>query len=181
MGDVLMEAAPSNPRGHFEDMELYRLNERVIGSWRSPCCGHICDSDLAEYARLIGNRNRHSVWGVKDPRLCITARRLLPLLQEARIVVTSRAFESSVRSLMARDNQTRDEASRIQRLYLRERDCLLHEFTGPRLWLSYDHLVESPPAAVKRLAEFAYEGRSLPAAERMAAAARFVDRTLRHH
>ncbi len=86
MGETFLEPTHDNPRGYFEDIECVDIQERILKffniTWDNysllPSGWHQLSSMIPfrnELKALIAKRDSHSLWGIKDPRLC----RLLPL------------------------------------------------------------------------------------------------------
>ena len=85
MGDRLVAANEFNPRGHFEDLAMLRIHDRILAasgtSWRAtdvvePKVRRMVRSKLG---KLINRREvDHQRWGFKDPRACL----LLPLWKD---------------------------------------------------------------------------------------------------
>src|SRR5262245_12368271 len=78
IGDVLMGANPSNPLGHFEDLDFLRLHNNILlengVNWQisEPIPFRIEPERWTEMHQLVLNRNRaHQAWGFKDPRVCL--------------------------------------------------------------------------------------------------------------
>ena len=107
MGPGLEITGKCNPKGFYEAMDFQKINRQVIKSWTNPDPDGITDETRAEYARLITDRNRHhKIWGMKDPRLCVTAKHIYPLLgKNVRAVSTDRSKEAVVASLQTRDKK----------------------------------------------------------------------------
>jgi len=179
MGDDLLPASSSNPKGHFEDRELYELHEYLIGNWKQPLFSAETIY-LRKYRDLIAKRiQKYTIWGVKDPRLCYLFPILYYLIKEldgeALVVNVQRPIEASVFSLMKRDKVSIEEAYRITLAYRLQLDQSLSSIY--RLDLEYNNLVDNPILEIKRLVSFL--GYS-PSRKQIQAAEEFVDRKLRH-
>ena len=111
MGERLMPANPSNPRGYYEDLDFYEMNEAILaeagGNW-----GQLPSQQAIEEAgerlryrigALVDRKNWQKLWGWKDPRTCITLPLYLPHLDDVRCVVVRRDRPAVVASLMKRD------------------------------------------------------------------------------
>lgn len=77
MGDNLIGAMPSNPHGHFEDRRAVLINDRILtdagGKWNHPPSHErIMQSDTSLLEEYVEARSTEDMWGVKDPRLCLT-------------------------------------------------------------------------------------------------------------
>lgn len=110
MGHYLMPPAPSNPHGHYEDMPLVSMHERLLAQqsidWRYR--GEVefdCMRDVNILESYVKHRNQvHTgIWGAKDPRICL----FLPAWQKVlgkngRYLVILRHWSGSVQSLYRR-------------------------------------------------------------------------------
>lgn len=77
MGDNLIGAMPSNPHGHFEDRRAVLINDRILkdagGYWNHPPeHDRIMQADTTLLEEYVETRKDRDMWGVKDPRLCLT-------------------------------------------------------------------------------------------------------------
>jgi len=112
LGDDLMPAAASNPRGHFEDLEFYELHRRFLAANGLSKEGFTCQEPIdvpaaarAEAAELIHRRRAAGrVWGWKDPRTVLFLDFWAELVPEARWLFVVRPPEDVVDSLFRRGN-----------------------------------------------------------------------------
>jgi len=119
IGDDLLGPAESNPRGHFEDLDFVRLNDRILAAcghhWADPpqphgvlLAGRVMQ---AEIARLVARKQgNHAglpprLWGWKDPRTAITAPLYHPHLHNPRYIWVRRDRDAVARSLWHRSVQ----------------------------------------------------------------------------
>lgn len=114
MGHYLMPPAISNPEGHYEDMPLVALHDRLLRlhgtDWRfhdeasfDPCCR----IDLLN--RYIAQREAATAgpWGAKDPRACLFLSAWRQVLGErGRYLVLLRHWSGSVQSLYRRHSES---------------------------------------------------------------------------
>ena len=88
LSENLMPEGEFNPKGHWEDLDVVSINDRLLAEtdsiWSSPTLTEInFESQLVsllldEAVSLVSNRvDEHAVWGFKDPRTS----RLLPFWQ----------------------------------------------------------------------------------------------------
>lgn len=113
IGDDLLDASPSNPYGHFEDVEVMRIHQLILRdngvTWRIPAPRpfHIAPAHWTAMRRLIERRRRdHRLWGFKDPRVCLFLGAWRHLLPEAKVLIVFRDYPDSVYSVERR--QARD-------------------------------------------------------------------------
>jgi hypothetical protein len=136
--EVLVPPAPDNPEGFFEHEGLVRLNddllEAVGGAWDHPPDVPPLAADdprvahLREPARrLLAELAGQAAWGWKDPRVSLTARFWLDLIDDVQFVICLRHPLEVALSLKQRN-----------------RSSYAH---GLALWFSYyDRLLDAVPA-----------------------------------
>ncbi len=182
----LQQGNDSNPKGYFEDLRWQKINKMVTGE-RYGQGNHIDDGILAKYEELAAQCNEIPLWGIKDPRLCITLQYIAQYLEEYRIVVVERELEASVSSLSGHSRKNynkkylmgRDAARAIQLHWLKEMEARLLSFNGPVLRVHYEHVLHDPHGSVLDLSRFCFDG--LSAKPDTKAAIGFIDPKLRHH
>lgn len=109
IGDSLLDATPSNPDGHFEDVETVELHDKwleVAGTdW---CCTEQPPQVAAEVAKSgiasIGERlgADHAEWGLKDPRAALYLSEWFTHLSNPYSVLVYRHYASCASSLQRR-------------------------------------------------------------------------------
>jgi len=114
MAAYLMPAATSNPDGHFEDMQIVDLHERLLRligkDWRLSSQSSSLKPEWSRYlVRYIDYREKVSnqKWGAKDPRICL----FLTEWQTAagsngRYVVLLRHWSGSIQSFYRRHSES---------------------------------------------------------------------------
>jgi hypothetical protein len=110
LGDDLMPAAASNPRGHFEDLEFYELHRRILAANGLSTDGFTCQDVIdvpaalrAEAVELVHRRRTAGrAWGWKDPRTILLLDFWAELVPEARWLFVVRPPEDVVDSLFRR-------------------------------------------------------------------------------
>jgi hypothetical protein len=102
MGNQLLNAGPSNPKGFYEDLEFLKLHQLMIGNvWHDPDMSNI-DRYLSEYELLIRKKENQSLWGIKDPRLCFLLKYLLNIIKcDTKLILTERPLHESANSMLA--------------------------------------------------------------------------------
>lgn len=109
LGERILGPSPSNPRGHFEDLEFTDMHERMLIEQNAQMRERAMINDFALEARfepearaLVARRMTRPMWGWKDTRNGLFLdfwRRLLP---EARFVLVYRKPWEVVDSLVRR-------------------------------------------------------------------------------
>lgn len=109
LGDELLDALPSNPYGHFEDVAFVNLHERILRDnqmmWivDKPFVPVIGERRWAEMSDLAYDRNiRYPVWGFKDPRVCLFLPHWKFLMPNAKTLIVYRHFTEATHSLERR-------------------------------------------------------------------------------
>jgi hypothetical protein len=168
LGDNLMPGAPdNNERGFWEDMDIYRFNERLlakIGSaWNrmAPLDGERLrreDFSAERYEAtylLEGKFSASKVFGFKDPRTSV----LLPFWKcifddldlDDRYVIAVRNPLEVTESLRKRDNL---EATLGLMLWLKYNWAAVENTEGrQRVCVSYRKLMEQPAAELERISQ----------------------------
>jgi hypothetical protein len=109
VGEVLVEALPSNPYGHFEDREVLEIHRGILDDngvgWQvarsQPL--YIDSTRWRQMERFVAARqSSHRQWGFKDPRVCPFLGAWKYLLPDAKILVVFRDPVECVRSLKSR-------------------------------------------------------------------------------
>ena len=145
-----------NPKGHFEHGELHMACLRRLaaagGDWK-----HVpeakppaaIDAFRREAGTVLDTLEQRRPWFIKEPRLCLLARELLPLLTRPVFVHVARAPLAVADSLARRDGMSRDEALGLWERYTRE--AFAASDGWPRVLVDYDELVRSPVRTTHRL------------------------------
>ena len=162
---------------HCEATDFYQLHQKMIPDWKNP--RPCIDTDIhRRYIALINQRNKHKIWGIKDPRLCF----LFPLLvfgildQDVRVIYTTRPRQHVIASLSRYPGVNPGEAKDIYNRYhagLKKVMALVPDH-WPKITIDYDSLVEDPRQQVERIASFV----GLPVKD---SAVQILDSRRRHH
>ncbi|HEY6943047.1 glycosyltransferase [Dokdonella sp.] len=147
---------PDNPKGHYESARLHMACVRRLaaagGDWRNPpdpAPAVAVDAFRREFGALVDEFDRQRPWLVKEPRLCLVARELLPLLTRPLFVHVVRDPCAVADSLAARDGFTPAEALALWERYTR--DAFEASRGWPRIVVDYDALCAAPEAEARRL------------------------------
>jgi len=157
-----------NPQGYYEDVQWKETNKAWVGgsNYRlSIPNGKMPDNIACRYRKLAQRYQGAHLWGIKDPRLCVTARYIWPLLDEVRIVVVHRDFDAVVRSFWShsfaaykgkpRLRRKKSEIRELLQLWRTQRDETLALWNGLRSDVYYKTLLADPRDEIRRLCEFA--------------------------
>jgi hypothetical protein len=125
----LIGANPTQPHGHYEDVNLVRLNDRILrdckGAWNRPPLHPPSMGWVSEVSDYISQR-KGVQWGMKDPRLVLTW------------LVWEKAFElKGIDVILIKVYRDVDRVAKS----LTTRDGTTHEF-GVWLTSEYHHLMK---------------------------------------
>ncbi|MGP3726271.1 sulfotransferase [Cereibacter sphaeroides] len=163
----LMPSTAFNPRGHFESLQIYHLNDAILASggsawddwapfnpewYRSPRLGEFRQRAAEVMAQEFG---RSSLIVLKDPRIC----RLLPFWKEVLaeagfrplFVCTHRAPDEVAASLSRREGWPPGWGQLLWLRHVLEAEAETRQ--EPRLFVSYEALLSDWRATVARIGE----------------------------
>lgn len=143
LGYEMMGAAFSNPHGHFEDIEIYNLHEQILAdnghTWMvsEPFVPIITESHWRKMEQIIQRRDaEHSLWGFKDPRVCLFMMIWKHLLPKAKVLLIYRHYSDTTYSLGRRQStelfSNPTGPTRMYRRFWEEPDLAL------RMWLTHN-------------------------------------------
>ncbi len=193
LGEDLLPAHPCNPKGFFEDGQVYAFNKALLAhlgrTWRDvPPPGAQEQRALATgewgadaLALLREKTAGHPLFGLKDPRISILLPFWRPVLAAAGVapqcVICLRAPDSVAHSLARRDGLPAETSCALWAAHT------LGAFTGsaglPRCCVAYEALLREPAAQLDRLGAALHL--AADAAERQTFLTDFLDSTLCHH
>lgn len=142
---------PDNPRGHFEHGEIHmaclRRLQAAGGNWTIPpeqAPASAVDPFRREIAAVLDTLESRRPWFIKEPRLCLLVRELLPLLTRPVFIHVARDPIEVAASLQRRDEMPAGQALALWETYTRE------AFAGsagwPRILVDYNALLVDPVA-----------------------------------
>jgi len=179
MGDNLLGAFKSNPRGHFEDIPIIHINDDILAAnetkWHKTLPVTQCPEKI--YSRLMAyiekRKGRGYPWGIKDPRLVITHDIWTKALKESgceikRILVWRNPLYIA-KSFKMRDGMSRDMAINIATW----NQNLMRKMKG--LDLAYEDIIKNPVAGIEKIVQYA---NLKPSQESLQKALDFVDPAL---
>jgi GT2 family glycosyltransferase len=149
---------PDNPKGHYESGRLHMACVHRLaaagGDWRDPPASAppaAVDAFRREVAALLDSLDTRRPWLIKEPRLCLLARELLPLLTRPVFVHVVRDPHAVADSLAARDGLDRSTAFALWEHYTR---AAFETSRGwPRVLVEYEELLADPVAVARGLHE----------------------------
>ncbi|MDH3294343.1 MAG: sulfotransferase [Acidimicrobiia bacterium] len=142
LGDRLMSATAANPYGHFEDLDVVRIHDRILHShgltWQVdrpfvPTIPTDVMDEIRDFA--TARQDAHRVWAFKDPRVCLFLPLWKHLVPEAKVIITVRHPAACTESLERR--QVRDMLERRGDTEQGWRFWTSADH-GLRLWLTYN-------------------------------------------
>lgn len=168
MGDSLLPANVHNPKGFYEDMDFVELNARLLNGVEDPLVEPRWTQELHDqFSALVRSKaSTHELWGVKDPRLCMTLPMLAKALKaygcELRVVTTLRSIHHSVDSLKKlHGGMSADRAAMIVGKYSYARSMNMEKWMqadpqnlGRQFQVLYDQLVDEPDKVIAYLQTF---------------------------
>lgn len=169
LGEAAVWSGPDNPTGFWEHQGVLAVNEQVLrlcgASWDAPPGDRHLEESCQRLPELVYLRggaehmlrrelDRHPVFAVKDPRLCVLMPFWKPVLAglgcEVSVIRVVRHPGSVAASLHRRDKMGRDRALR---LWLRYTVAAREETAGWRSVVTdYDLMMMQPATEFVRLA-----------------------------
>lgn len=143
LGYEMLGAKFSNRHGHFEDVEIFRLHQRILNdngrTWLvdERFLPIITEPLWRRMERIIRRRNdEHDLWGFKDPRVCLFVMIWKHLLPNAKVLLIYRHFSDSTYSLERRQStelfSNPDGRELMYRRFWEEPDLAL------RMWMTHN-------------------------------------------
>lgn len=112
VGDELLGAMPSNPYGHFEDVEILELHRLIMEDhgvgWQvdRPQLFTLSSGQWQRMEDIAARRNvAHKLWGFKEPRACLFLAQWKYILPDARFLIVYRDPGECVRSMESRQSK----------------------------------------------------------------------------
>lgn len=131
MGEKLLVGLKDNPKGHYENVHIIRLNDKILrqsgGSWHNPPpTDKILEigekykdemNDIISSEISIAEEKGLESWGFKDPRTALTIGAWLEHLPNPQFVVCYRNPSDIAKSLNKRNNFTIDKGLKLTTEY----------------------------------------------------------------
>ena len=113
VGERLLPSAPSNPNGHFEDLDFYNFHEALLEKNKLPFYVkkgdklYLSEEDNRKAKQIVSNKSKQEQWAWKDPRTCLFipfwANHLNQADVDVKYLMIYRPVEQVVDSLIRRD------------------------------------------------------------------------------
>jgi hypothetical protein len=138
LGDRLIGARASNPHGHFEDVEIVGLHDRLLAlqglTWRTDHDRslEVGEKGIEALGEIARRRAQRGLWGFKDPRACYFLDAWWRVVPEARIVGIIRHPAGAVASLHRRESRLARSLGGDHRRFWDQPDL------GLRMWIAYN-------------------------------------------
>lgn len=153
--ESLLQGA-DNPRGHFEHAELHMACVRRLqaagGDWKHPPLLRppaAVDAFRSETASVLDRLEPKRPWFIKEPRLCLLVRELLPMLTRPVFIHVVRDPRETADSLRRRDGIQAADALALWQRYTE--DAFAASNGWQRLIVDYNALLENPAGTARAL------------------------------
>jgi hypothetical protein len=166
VGDELLGPHPSNPHGHYEDVQVLEFHRRVLKRqfageeqwiWSAPTT---TDDDRRAAAELVAaRRQKGRPWGFKEPRTCLFLDFWRELVPEARFLFVFREPSAVVDSAARRRGLEPGERiwnERFLRAWIYYNQCILRFYKQHRqqcVLFSLNRAVSDASGLVKLLSK----------------------------
>lgn len=163
LGDNLQGPAPDNPAGFWENLDIQRINDRVLHN-NGAAWDTLGPIDLSKpqvyhedaYFALAGLLRSYPLFGLKDPRMC----RLLPFWKpifkelgvEVSCVIALRHPSEVMHSLHARNGFSEAKGFALWLVHMLDAMTQM-EPEWKKVVVDYDQMMETPLHQLSRIAE----------------------------
>lgn len=166
-GSDLMKATKGNPKGHFENMFVYRLNEKILKENDFTWDSYYFDFNkislnkkekyIKEAKKVIGSEFMNAdKFVIKDPRICL----LFPIWEEAclelsidiKIILPYRNPLEVAQSLKARNSFSLEKGYLLWLVHFLWAEN--HSRAYERMFISFEELLEELQLTLERLKKF---------------------------
>lgn len=162
MGKNIGKAHWSNPRGHFEEEQFIKLNDRILkaagGTWAFPPSTEAITAQHNNFAveidRLLKLKPGNA-WGWKDPRTSLTIGLYLQYLNEPYFLICHRNAKKVAQSLKRRNSLRVGAGQALAQLYEHRINEVFAVNPGlRRLDLFYEQVTDNPKTWIKNIIGF---------------------------
>lgn len=151
-GKNLMPANPFNEKGYFEDIRVVRLNDIVLkshnASWKEPKPVNCFNLQESKVAREIIQSLQKPLWGMKDPRFCLTLkawwRELILYEKDIKVIITFRSPEAIAQSLEHRDRFSERKSYELIKEYWFHLIKAIIDLQISPIIILYENLIKNP-------------------------------------
>jgi hypothetical protein len=154
---ALLPANPDNPSGFWERRDVVGINAALLrhahAAWHR--VEHFSDAKETPEAieknmrAVIGEMDARAPWAMKDPRLCLTLPRWLPLLQTPLAVVVSRRPGAIADSLRRRNAMPTEYGLALWEFYAAH--LIRHAHGLPKIFVRHEEVLAAPVDAAQKL------------------------------
>ncbi len=160
---------PQNPKGFYENYDFRKINDQILKQVGYKVKSfdtdipfvHASDRTVTKMGKLTEKQVfENTDWGWKDPRTCLTLSEWLTLfeekglLEETKVVFTTRSASAVAESLRKRNELHIDNGLMLWRLYHERALEALEQFPVPRFHFSYENLLNDSHSVCSRLFQF---------------------------
>ncbi|MGE3714634.1 MAG: sulfotransferase family protein [Alphaproteobacteria bacterium] len=149
--EVMLKHTVDNPTGFWERMDVLRANVEILKSQRCNWyrlhdwdTSHITPPPISRdiMQRVLAEMNRHSVWVMKDPRMCLTLPAWLPHLSHPVAVIASRHPLEVAHSLQLRNDIPPRYGLALWEHYAVH--LIRNAHSLPRIFCDYNTILQNP-------------------------------------
>jgi hypothetical protein len=152
---------------NYENAEFLKLNAYILnkagGNWANPPSAEridalVHDAETVQRAKSTIQPFIGGIWGVKDPRFCLTAPVVAPHMPELSLVLVRRPTWQCADSVLRRGPSRHNKSgwTLVAQKYFHRAEQFMCDFMGPKHVISYESLVnpELKVATLKTLVDF---------------------------
>lgn len=158
--DVLMPVKEDNPKGYWERMDVYRLNDELLAAlgeeWHTAAAvdpGELDGTAAPAFGErmdgVVQDLEAHRPWALKDPRLCLLLPLWRPRLPAVAAILIHRPPLEVARSLELRHGLPTPVGMALWEAHALA--ALAASRDLPRWLVTYGELLERPTATCRRL------------------------------
>lgn len=182
MGNNMLEPTWANPKGYFENRYFAVLNEHILmaagGAWNYPpqrdAIVKVSDKFSATIQTLV-RQEMTDIWGVKDPRFCLTYELYLPYFINPYFIICLRDYKDIAKSLLTRAKKHAHyvgNGEELAREYYARIDPIKLNYRN--ISIKYEGFLIDPKKQIRELLNFIKVDRDVETL------AKFVDPSLNH-
>ena len=145
MGNDLLGADYSNVYGHAEDREIVRLHDKILNdnglSWQvdRPVELEVQEPRLRHMQHIVDQREaNHTIWGFKDPRVCLFLDVWKTLLPDVKALIV---YRNPVETISSLHRRAATGALRGRGKYEFHRKFLEVQDLSLNMWVTYNNML----------------------------------------